>query len=59
MQLEPGKVSLNLGVAQYQGYGATAATVAYTGASGRYNVNAGVSSAGGKSVARAGMGFTF
>jgi autotransporter adhesin len=55
----PGRTAVNFGVGAYEGYKAVGASVAYLSSNGRYNVSGGLSSSGGKSVARVGVGFSF
>ncbi|MCY0386007.1 YadA-like family protein [Robbsia sp. Bb-Pol-6] len=56
----PGRVAVNAGTAMYRGQAAAAVGVSYWNTAGDFNVNAGVSTAGGNStVVRAGVGYLF
>jgi autotransporter adhesin len=57
--MAPGRISVNVGAASYQGYSAVGASVGYLTPNGRYNFSAGMSQSAGAPVARVSAGFTF
>jgi autotransporter adhesin len=55
----PGRISVNVGAATYQGYSALGAQIGYLSPGGGYNFSGGMSQSAGKPVGRVSVGFTF